>query len=173
MMSLPRVLHLDPDGTLRMQILPRFATLRSTSLVRPASSGSEIKITLQKASGEVLCTASRRTEAFEFLIQSSIDNRELLHVVYAPEKHAFIADGKKISLEENDTPQLHVYVDGSVIELILGQRVGYTRRFYYSQTMAPDITVRISGGTGAGITANAWGITPISNNRLTAPATMS
>ena len=121
----------------------------------------------------MLCTASRRTEAFEFVIQSSIDNSELLHVAYAPVKHAFIADGKEIALEANDPPQLHAYVDGSVIELIVGQRVGYTRRFYYSQTMAPDITVSIIGGTNAVITANAWKINPISNNRLTTPATMA
>jgi beta-fructofuranosidase len=173
MMSLPRVLNLDPDGTLRMQILPSLATLRSDLRMQPASSEGEIKITLQRASGEVLCTASRRTEAFEFVIQSSIDNSELVHVAYASEKHAFIADGKEIALEANDTPQLHAYVDGSVIELIVGQHVGYTRRFYYSQTIAPDITVRIIGGTDAGITANAWEINPISNNRLTTPATLA
>jgi beta-fructofuranosidase len=173
MMSLPRVLNLDPDGTLRMQILPSLPSLRSAFQVRPTSSGSEVKITLQKASGEVLCTASPRAGAFEFFIQSSTDNSELVHVAYAPEKHAFIADGNEIALEANDPPQLHAYVDGSVIELIVGQRVGYTKRFYYSQTMAPDITVRIIGGTDAGITANAWVITPISNNRLTTPATVA
>jgi beta-fructofuranosidase len=169
MMSLPRVLHLDPDGTLRMQILPRVATLRSASRVRSVSSGNEIKVTLQNACGEVLCTASRRTGAFELVMHSSVDSRELLRVAYVPEKHAFLADGKEISLEANDLPQLHGYIDGSVIELILGQRVGYTKRFYYTQTTAPDITVRILGGTGAGITAEAWKILPISRNRLTTP----
>jgi beta-fructofuranosidase len=169
MMSLPRVLHLDQDANLRMQILPDLATLRSTFPVRPVSSGNEIKFTLQRASGEVLCTAPRRTEAFEFIMQNSLDKSELLRIAYEPGKHVFIAGDQEIALQPEDTPQLHAYVDGSVIELIVSQREGYTRRFYYSQTTAPDITVRIIGG--ASMTAYAWKINPISNNRLTTPST--
>ncbi|MDW5266017.1 MULTISPECIES: glycoside hydrolase family 32 protein [Acidobacteriaceae] len=171
MMSLPRVLHLDQDGTLQMEILPALVTLRSASPVRPANSSNKIEFTLQKASGEVLCTALRRTEAFEFIMQNSIDNGELLHVAYDPVKHAFLVENKEIALEPNDTPQLHTYVDGSVIEVILSQRAGYTRRFYYTQTSAPDITVRVIGGTR--ITASAWTIDPISNNRLTTPSAIA
>lgn len=171
MMSLPRILHLDQDGTLRMLILPTLATLRSTLPVPPATSGKEIKFILQKASGEVLCTAPRRTEAFEFIVQSSIDESELLRIAYDPGKHAFMAGDKEIVLEPNDAPQLHAYVDGSVIEVIVSQREGYTKRFYYMQRTAPDITVRIIGGTG--MTASAWKIDPISNNRLTTPSALA
>lgn len=164
-MSLPRVLHLDQDGTLRMQVLPGFATLRSPSPVQRANSANEIEFTLQKASGEILCTAPRHTEAFNLVMQNSINKSEILHIAYDPAKHAFLVDGKEITLESEDTPQLNAYVDGSVIEVIVSQRAGYTRRFYYSQTVAPDITVRIIGGSQ--IKADAWKINPISNNRLT------
>jgi beta-fructofuranosidase len=52
-----------------------------------------------------------------------------------------------------------------VIELILGERIGYTKRFYYEGSTAPDIRVH---ATGKGeVTMNAWKIEPISNNRLT------
>lgn len=165
MMSLPRVLHLDQDGTLRMQFLPSLATLRSALPVRRTSLGNEIEFTLQNASGEVLCTAPPRTETFELVMQNSIDKSELLRIEYDPATHGFLADGKKIALKPGDTPQLHAYVDGSVIEVIVSQRAGYTKRFYYSQTTALDITVRIIGGTR--VTADAWKIDPISNNRLT------
>lgn len=171
MMSLPRVLHLDKDGTLRMQVLPSLATLRSVLPVRRSYSGNEIVFTLPKASGEVLCTAPQRTEAFEFVIQNSSDKSELLHIAYEPAKHAFFADGKEIALAPDDTPQLHAYVDGSVIEVIVSQRVGYTKRFYYSQTIAPDIAVRIIGRSR--ITANAWMMGSISNNRLTTTSTIA
>ncbi len=165
MMSLPRVLRLDRDGTLRMQILPTFATLRSSVPLRPASSGNRTEFILQRASGEVLCSAPRRTEAFEFVMQNSSDGGELLRIVYEPAKHVFLADGKEIALGPDDAPELHVFVDGSVIEVIVSQRTGYTRRFYSSQRVAPDVSVRIVGGTQ--IKANAWKIDPISNNRLT------
>ncbi|WP_188553525.1 glycoside hydrolase family 32 protein [Edaphobacter dinghuensis] len=168
MMSLPRVLHLDQDCTLRMQILPALATLRSASPVLPENHGKGIEFTLQKASGEVLCTALRGAEAFDFVMQNSSDKSELLHVTYDPLKHAFLVDNKEIVLELGDVPQLHAYVDGSVIEVIMSQRAGYTKRFYYSQAMIPDIKVRVIGGTQ--ITANAWKIDPISTNRLTTPS---
>jgi beta-fructofuranosidase len=171
MMSLPRVLHLDQDGTLRMQILPALVTLRSISPVPRTKVGDAIEFTLEKASGEVLCTAPLRSEAFQFVMQTAIDKKDLLHITYEPAKHAFLVDGKEIALEPTDTPQLHAYVDGSVIEVIISQREGYTKRFYYPQTAVPDINVRIIGGTR--ITANAWKIDPISNNRLTTPSAMA
>lgn len=172
MMSLPRVLHLDQDGILRMQILPALAALRAASpMQRTTSSESASEFTLPKTSGEVMCTAPLQTKAFQFVMQSSIDNSELLHITYDPAKHAFLVDGKEIALEPNDTPQLHAYVDGSVIEVILSQRAGYTRRFYYSKTSVPDIKVRVIGGTQ--ITASAWKIDPISNDRLTTPSAIA
>ena len=167
MMSLPRVLHLDRDGTLRMQLLPELAALRSTP-VQPVKAKGEIQFTLPKATGEVLCTASRRPGAFEFVLLNADDRSELLHIAYVPERHAFVADGHEIALEPDDMPQLHAYVDGSVIEVILSERMGYTRRFYYRQATAPDIDIHITGGTG--VAARAWPIDSISNNRLTTSA---
>lgn len=168
MMSLPRVLHLDQEGTLRLRFLPGLAALRSSVPLRPATSGNRTEFVLQQASGEVLCSAPRQTEAFDFVMQNSSDQSELLRISYEPAKHVFLIDGKEIALDQEDTPQLHAYVDGSVIELIVSEREGNTKRFYYSQTMAPDITVRITGGTR--IAAHAWKINPISNNRLTTPS---
>jgi beta-fructofuranosidase len=101
-------------------------------------------------------------------MRNSIDENELLRITYQPTKRSFRADDKEITLEPSDPPELHVYLDGSVIEVIVSGRAGYTRRFYYSQRVAPDVTVRIIGGSQ--IRANAWMIDPISNNRLTTPS---
>jgi beta-fructofuranosidase len=166
MMSLPRVLHLDRDGTLRMEILPALATLRSHP-IQPVSSKGEMGFTLPRATGEVLCTAPRRSGAFELVMRSARDNGELLRITYAPERHAFVADGHEIALRPEDAPQLHAFVDGSVIELVVGQRVGVTRRFYYRQATSPDIAVRVTGASG--VTLRAWQMDSISNNRLTTP----
>jgi beta-fructofuranosidase len=48
--------------------------------------------------------------------------------------------------------------------MMLSERVGYTKRFYYSDTIAPDITILASGAEGR---LEAWTISPISNDRLT------
>ena len=163
MMSLPRVLSLDADGTLRIQTLPQLDSLRA-GVVQGMHSGEKIKVTLPRATGEVLCKGAEG--AFEFKIMGGA--KELLHVNYSAETRTFTAEGRQILLELGDTPTLHAYVDGSVIELILGERIGYTKRFYYTESIAPDIDV-VADGKGP-IRMDAWMIAPISDNRLTTPA---
>ncbi len=160
LMSLPRVLRLDADGTLRMTILPQFASLRGETL--PVKDGTVI---LPAACGEVFCTG-KPGAPFDFALHAG--DSELLRLSYSPGKHTFTAAGKEISLEPADAPELHAYVDGSVIEVIVGQRIGDTRRFYYTGK-SPDITVSAT----AGAKLQGWPIKPISPNRLTTPASGS
>jgi len=155
MMSLPRVLNLDPDGTLRITALPQLAALRAA----PIPAGKQ-GTTLPKATGELLATGS---SAYELSFHAET---ELLHLNYSPSTHTFLADGKSIQLQPADQPTVHAFIDGSVLELILGGRIGYTKRFYYPQSTAPDISVTTTGAP----TLQAWTITPISSNRLTTPA---
>jgi beta-fructofuranosidase len=164
LMSLPKVLRLDADGTLRIQMLPQIGKLRSGSLPAEAAPAGLLK-TLRQASGEVLC-AGTSNHAMQFSISNGAT--ELLRAVYTPEKHAFMVNGKEVSLRPGDEPELHAFVDGSVIELILSQRIGYTVRFYFAGATAPDISV---AATGDGkLTMDAWKSAPISSNRLTTPA---
>jgi beta-fructofuranosidase len=164
MMSLPRVLSLDEDGTLRMRELPQLDVLRAGEIVTTGSRG-EVKATLPQATGELMCKGAARTS---FTLTLSDGANELMHVDYSPQAHRFTADDKEISLEPGDSPTLHAFVDGSVIELILGERIGYTKRFYTTRSTAPDIVV---AATGAGdVALQAWKIAPISPNRLTISA---
>ena len=160
MMSLPRVLSLDADGTLKMETLPALSELRAGGI-----KVHEGRATLPRATGEVLC-AGMKGKAFTFVI--SIGAVELMKVSYDPESHAFSANGKRIALEDGDRPVVHAYVDGSVVEMILGERLGYTKRFYYTETIAPDMVVAFDGSSPAEM--DAWKIAPISNDRLTTPA---
>jgi beta-fructofuranosidase len=163
MMSLPRVLNLDADGTLHMQMLRSISTLRAGKLPYEEVRAG-VRRTLPRATGEVVCTGSA-TQDFAFTMSTGAT--ELLQVTYSAEKHAFVIDGREIVLQPNDATSLHAFVDGSVIELIVGERIGYTKRFYYTQPTAPDIFV-VANGTGP-IKMGAWKIASISNNRLTTP----
>ena len=163
MMSLPRVLNLDKDGTLRIQVLPQTGALRSGIVPHQGPRGGTLKI-LRNASGEVICSGPR-SKSFEFTL--STDSSELLHVSYSAESHTFVADGRNIVLEPNDEPTLHAFVDGSVIELIVSERIGYTKRFYYTGSIAPDIQARTNESE---VKMDVWKIAPISHNRLTTPA---
>jgi beta-fructofuranosidase len=162
MMSLPRVLNLDTNGTLRIRILPRTATLRSGAVPVSASRTGQVT-SLRAASGEVFCNGAA-SQDFTFTLAT--DAAELMRVQYSAAKHAFTAGDAAIALEPTDQPTLHAFVDGSVIELILGQRIGYTKRFYYPGSTAPNVKCLL---IGAG-TLDAWKIRPISDNRLTTPA---
>jgi beta-fructofuranosidase len=161
MMSLPRVLNLDAGGILRVTTLPELDKLRDGAL--PAKPSGEC--TLPGASGELLC-AGVPGSPLELTMSEGMT--ELLRVRYSPEKHAMIADGKEIPLQPGDAPVLHAFVDGSVIEVILSQRIGYTKRFYFDGPIAPDIEVRVAGPSG--VKLGAWKIAAISSNRLTTPA---
>ena len=157
MMSLPRVLNLDPDGSLRMRVLPQAATLRR----EPLEDSSNSAVTLKNATGEMLWVGKKQTD-MELLM--TLGSTELLRVKYSSQEHAWIIDGRNVALQRSDVPGVHAFVDGSVIEMILSERVGYTKRFYYPGTVAPDIAIRASGTEG---TLKAWTISPISNDRLT------
>jgi beta-fructofuranosidase len=165
MMSLPRVLHLDPDGTLRMEILPALADLRSTRIALQRSAQGTA-FTLPQANGEFICTGVAGS-AFDLVITNAATQQELMRVAYLPQKHALSLADSEVTLAPGEAPHVHAFIDGSVIGLIAGKRVGNTKRFYYPQPSAPAITVSI---TGAGIQASAWKIKPISDDRLTTPA---
>ena len=64
MMSLPRVMHVDPDGTLRLQVLPETVKLRAGTVPSEETRAGALK-TLRKATGEVTC-AGRGDKASKF-----------------------------------------------------------------------------------------------------------
>jgi beta-fructofuranosidase len=165
MMSLPRVLHLGPDGVLQMQMLPALAKLRDGSL-SAKHAGTTTLLTLPRANGEILCTAEQ-AQGFGCTLKNATSGDTLLHIAYNAQSNSLIADRKEIPMLPGETPRLHGFVDGSVIGLIVNERVGYTVRFYYPQAQAPDITVALEG---TGVHADAWKVKPISDDRLTTPA---
>ena len=160
MMALPRVLNLDKDGVLRVRVLPQAVALRA-GLLPVEESRSGVLKTLRGASGEVMCSGVKG-KRYDFSLKHG--DTEILKVSYSGERHAFVTDGKQIALQSGDAPTLHAYVDGSVVELIAGERIGYTKRFYYAETTAPDVR---AVATGNATKLTAWKITPISINRLT------
>jgi beta-fructofuranosidase len=160
MMSLPRVLRLDQDGTLRMEVLPELAKLRQGSIGQSESRAGDLRM-LDGASGEVVCAGTAGTS---FAVQVSLDQAALMALLYSGETHSFMADGHEIKLQPGDAPVVHLFVDGSVLEVVVAGRIGYTRRFYYDSATAPAVRVLATGKPDA---ISAWKIAPISGNRLT------
>ncbi len=156
MMALPRVMNLDKDGTLRVKVLPQVVALRAGIV-----EGSEGVRTLAGTSGEMMCSGARGKS---YKLTLGYGETEVLKVSYSGETHSFMTDGKEIALQPGDVPTLHAYVDGSAIELIAGERIGYTKRFYYADATAPDMKAMVKG---EGVKLNVWKIAAISPDRLT------
>ena len=159
MMSLPRVLTLDSDGTLRMSIAEPVKRLRGASLAAQQRGASTVK-TLPRATGEVLCEGARGKPLDVRLRRGEV---ELLHVRYAPETHSFHVGEDVTALQPDDVPSVHAYVDGSVIEVLLSGRIGVTKRFYYEAATAPDVAVVAEGA----VRFEAWMMQSITNDRMT------
>jgi beta-fructofuranosidase len=162
MMSLPRVLNLDKEGSLVVTTLPELDKLRAGSIYF-----REDQATLPGASGEVLFTAAS-ADKLELTLKDGAKN--LLHASYSGERHCWTVGDKEVLLEAGDSPSFHAFVDASVVEVILSKRIGYTRRFYFEGSTAPEIKVEASSVAGNGLTLKAWKVSPISDNRLTTPA---
>ena len=150
MMSLPRVMNLEKDGSLRLTMLPELTTLRGS-----------VATTIPKACGEFLCESEKD---FELVLR--MDGKELLRASYSAATRTLTVDGHELPVAPGQQALLHGYVDGSVIDLILNNSIGFTKRFYYAQAEAPDVAVDVVHGAAASV----WGIGSISGNRLTTPA---
>lgn len=160
MMSLPRVMNLDQDGSLRLTIAPELKALRAAATQQ-----------VPRACGEVLYEGHAGDGDFELVLRSADENKELMRAVYSAAARAITVDGHEIPVAHGEGAHLHGYVDGSVIDLIVNRCVGYTKRFYYPQATAPNIKVDLTGQADRKVgAANIWSIRPISANRLTTPA---
>jgi beta-fructofuranosidase len=165
MMSLPRVMALDADGTLRLTVAEQVQALRVGSIAAKAV-GNVTSLTLPAATGEFV-VSSVADQAFTMVVTNAVDGSEIARVAYAPATNSFTSGSREVKLSAGSPVRIHGYVDGSVIEMVLGERIGDTRRFYYPQASAPDVAVRVEG---AGVRADGWKIAAISKDRMTTVA---
>lgn len=100
MISLPRRLRLDTDGTLRVDI-PRVTDDLRAKVIEPVTRKHGSRFTLPRANGELIYTGNHAS-AFELVI--SAGSETLLRVVYAPADHAITLANRTIVLAEGDAP---------------------------------------------------------------------
>jgi beta-fructofuranosidase len=174
MMSLPRVLILDAAGGLRFRFAPQLEQLRGAALrtVRvPLDQGrAALRMNLGRAAAEALLEPDPRLSAFSFSLRDrSNPGDHLLTVSYdAHRQDQLLIDGKHAAVTGRATPNLHMFIDGSVIEVTAGDQAALTKRFYYSGDAAPEIEAVLETDAHHATGLSGWPIHPISANRLTA-----
>lgn len=167
MMSLPRVLSMASDGTLRYSVADAAQNLRSDERRFKGADGNILKIA--DCCGEALYRANRHQGGFTLAVQGHRDQTPWITISFDPtHPDEILVDARplKLALAEEEALEIHLYFDSSVLELIVNHQVAWTRRFYYGGA-AQDAILRWQGKDGSLESANSWRLKAISPNRLT------
>jgi beta-fructofuranosidase len=70
----------------------------------------------------------------------------------------------KLSLDNGEAIEIHLHIDGSVIELIVSERIAWTRRFYYKDAVQNAVLQWEGASSLESVTF--WPLKPISATRL-------
>jgi beta-fructofuranosidase len=177
LMSLPRVLALDANGKLKSSVAPEVNTLRSREQSLNITGDEESNqhqieaMRIEECCGEVQCVARRTADSFDLILSGSAANSSpWLTIKYDSQRPAEISiDARPLPLQLNDREdfKLELYIDGSVIEAFVNNKVAYTKRFYYSGGIPQDMRVKWTGKTTNLVRLSVFQSTPISPDRLT------
>ena len=174
LMSLPRVLTLRGDGALGIEVLETVRELREGE--KRLKPGADVeaecrRLAVRSATGEMLGSfAAEKPFVAELVgrLASGEMKEPVLRLQYDPaDRDAMKVDGVRVPIAAGDAVEAHIYIDGSVAELIVNGSAAFTKRFYYAGNEAPAVSLHIDGHAGALRDLRVWDLKPISRDRLT------
>lgn len=177
MMSLPRRLRVRADGELNIEIDEAVHLLRLDEQRFDPALNVNMKLNqfrILRATGELRGVFACKGKPFTLSLLGRLPSGDmaepLLKIEFDPARRGVVlADGKGIPIAGPDTQplEIHMYVDGSVIEVILQGAAAYTKRFYYAGDVAPDVRLKVDGPADVVQALQIWQLEPISPDRLT------
>jgi beta-fructofuranosidase len=178
--SLPRVLTIGPGNQLQMDVPPEFASLRTNTFFIKAPGDSadleaaQSRSILHNRAGEVVCTfvAANLDCGLELQIGCAQQAMPLLKVVNGVsigETPTILVGDRTLALSpnENGHSTLHIWIDGSIIELFVDATQVMTVRSYLAPEAGHDIHVRWTGRPQSLINLMTSDIKPVSRDRMT------
>jgi len=176
-MSLPRVLSMGGDGRLRINMAAEINKLRGHEQIFRVTAEEEQNerqingLRIKQYSGEILCTARKDAYPYELsLCGAGADKEVWLTVKYDPlHPSQILIDGTllPVGLDEKADLELHLYIDGSVIELFVNKQAACTKRVYCPGNSAHDLRLQWTGKTSSIVKLSVRNMAPISADRLT------
>jgi beta-fructofuranosidase len=184
-MALPRVLSLDANGNLEMRIASAAHSLRGKAQSIPGRGTSAHDranalhaISLKNLSAELIWTVFvpdrvvGEVRPTEFSLDDNLGPWWSMRVEHRNGNH-FTVNGQRFDLHNGpgDTEiggphTFHLFIDGSVAELIVRHRQALTTRIY--RPPQGPLSIRLTAESLASILdLTAWQLKPISPNRLT------
>ncbi len=179
--SLPRIMSLIPDGDLRQQPAPELAVLRGERVrlddltvvdgVEQSVTGAEgrqLEIVLRCERGDAnligikVCCAPDGSEETAIIYdyatqQLAVDRtRSSLNAEVARD-----VQGRRFVLPDGEALTLHIFVDGSVIEVFANERACLTERIYPEGAESVGVKVFAQGGTATVERMDIWTLNSI------------
>jgi beta-fructofuranosidase len=186
-MSLPRVLTLRSDGTLGIEPLPELKSLRGAKVeyrnvdLRPGKDqpikgapGDTIEILAEFELGSA--------QEVGLKLRATLDGGEHTIAGYDRGEEQLFTDTAQASLNPDtartaqkghfalgpkETLRLHIFLDGSVMEVYANGRASLSERMYPTQPDALGLSAYARGGVARMKSVEIWPVRPISTNRLT------
>jgi beta-fructofuranosidase len=165
MMSMPRVLSLDESGELTVRFASQVDRLRRNASRNPDSP-------ISGCCGEFVCELSRSNEAWQLHLtgDQSEPPSDWMVMAYDPDSSSALKiDGHVVPLDiaAHAPVSCRFLIDGSVIELLVNDRIACTKRFYHASKTAPSARLRFVGNAKDIIHFSVAEMSPISSDRLT------
>ena len=171
-MSLPRTLSLNDDGELQTRVVEAAHTLRTshTRISSDQSPGTRDRIAkelrIRDLCAEIDCELRPKSDSFTLRLESDAGD---LVIISSSNKNG------RCELQVNNLTapllgalgspvHLHMYLDGSVLELFANDTTTVTARIYQKAT--GPLRLKIEGNVELS-SLDVWQMSPISNDRLT------
>jgi len=174
-MALPRVLTLGTDNELRMEVPPEFQSLRRDVQTLERAPGratieaSVGKMAISNRAAVIVCTFKAGDSAAGLELRADGQTPPLFAINYnGASGTPSVAIGEQtlpLSPGRDGMSTLNLWIDGSVIETFLDNKVAMTARCYTPSSS--DLHLAWTGKTDALKSLSVSGITPISADRLT------
>jgi beta-fructofuranosidase len=164
LMSLPRILTVSPDGQLEMHVVPRVEELRTGEPLQWQSGAGRVVWPVKSLSAALQLRTLPQHGPVHITIGT--ESRPAVHYQLDATHGALTFNGQQISLTlPPGEMRLSLYLDGSVVELLVNNRLAHTSRIYDVDQSHAALT--LLDRESAIASAKLWQIQPISSNRLT------
>ena len=168
-MSLPRMMSLSPSNELQTEVSRAARVLRGEHTAIAAAGTKAGKaldpIRVHDLAAEIDLTLRRKAD--DFVLSMLSDNGEFVSIVCSRRPHGRELKVGSVSAQLSGEPgsplRLHMFLDGSVLELFANTETALTARVYH----APSGPLRMKLEGAEIISLDIWQMKPISSDRLT------
>jgi beta-fructofuranosidase len=178
-LSMPRVLSLGDDGTLRIDVPEEIEALRYGAFKKrniSVQSGTDMVIDDIRGKGLELFIEMESAQASQFGVKVAVspDGLEETSIYYdasegmlkvdtrksGPEHPSRALEAAPFKLKKGERLKLRVFVDKSVVEVFANSRQAIARRIYPSHADSIGVSLFSTGGSTRVRTLEAWKIMP-------------